>query len=265
MNGKPMKTRVAIADDERPARLRVRRLVEQRGDLEVVGEADSGPAAVDLVRSHTPELLFLDLQMPGWGGFEALRNLSPAERPVVVFVTGFDVVALDLLEASAVSYLLKPYADDYFDAALRRAVESLAGPWQDLWRGRLESALARSAAPRYLERFAVRDDDRVRFVPSTGVDWIEAAADYVLLHGEGTIHSIRTTMQALDDTLRPDEFLRVHRSHIVRADRVDYLEPHPRGEDVLVLRDRTRIKVGRTYREVVRGRFGAVGVLLAEH
>ncbi|MFN0178961.1 MAG: LytR/AlgR family response regulator transcription factor [Gemmatimonadales bacterium] len=260
-----MRTRVAIVDDERPARLRVRRLLEQRGGLEVVGEADSGPAAVELVRSHTPELLFLDLQMPGCGGFEALRSLAPAERPVVVFVTGFDVVALDLLEASAVSYLLKPYPDDDFADALRGALESLAGPWQDLWHGRLRSLLARSAGPHYLERFAVRHDDRVRFLPSAAVGWIEAAADYVLLHGEDTIHTIRTTMQALDDTLRPDEFVRVHRSHIVRADRVDYLEPHPRGEDVLVLRDRTRVKVGRTYREAVRGRFGAVGALLAEH
>lgn len=256
-----MTLRVIIADGERPHRLRIRRLLELRSGYTVVADADSGPAVVDAVQRHRPDLLFLDLQMPGCGGIEALRTLDPAVRPVVVFSTGFDQMALSALEASSVGYLLKPYSDHRFEEAIVRAESAITGEWRELWEGRLRGLLGASVddRPVPLERFAVRDHDRVVMMPASEVDWIEAAADYVRLHRGDDSFQVRMTMQAVEQRLDPAIFLRVHRSHIVRVDRVVSIHTPVHGEEVLVLRGQTRVRVGRTYRQTVRARLGRAG------
>lgn len=250
--------RTIVADDERPARERLHRLLESRPNYPVVAEADSGPKVVELVRLHRPDLLFLDVQMPGCTGLEALRNLEPAERPVVVFATAFDQYALDAFEANAIGYLLKPYTDERFEEALRRASQQVVGGRRDLWEGRLGALLEAASAGRsqYLERFAVKQRDRVLIVPVEEVDWIEAATDYLKLHRRGERLLVRSPLHVVAEQLDPTAFLRVHRSHIVRLDRVVSIESSFHGEDVLLLRDRSQVPVGRTYREAVRTRLG---------
>ena len=256
-----MTIRVIIADDERPHRLRIRRLLDLRSGYTVEAEADSGPAVIDAVQRHRPDLLFLGFQMPGCGGIDALRALDPAVRPVVVFSTGFDQVALNTLEACSIGYLLKPYSDDRFEEVLVRARSVISGEWRELWEGRLRALLGGSGGdrPPPLERFAIRQHDRVVMVPASEVDRIEAAADYVRLHRGDDSYQVRMTMQEVEQRLDPAIFLRVHRSHIVRVDGVVSIHTPAHGEEVLELRGQTRVRVGRTYRRAVRERLDGAG------
>jgi two-component system, LytTR family, response regulator len=254
--------RVLIADDEGPARARVRSLIAASDQFALMGESDSGPTTVIALRQLRPDLLFLDVQMPGITGIEALRRVSPDERPVTVFTTAFEQYALEAFEASAIDYLLKPYTDERFQEALGRAEQLLRGREIDRWRQQL-SALLRSmqtaephAVPpdRYLTRFAVRHVDRIAFIEAATVDWIEASGDYIELHVGRTRHLVRMTMAEAAERVDPHRFVRIHRSTIVQLDRVSGLEPSVTGEDVILMRDGTRLKVSRRYRHPMRQR-----------
>jgi two-component system LytT family response regulator len=256
--------RVLIADDEAPARARLRSLIASADRFELAGEAESGPSTLAALQKLTPDLVFLDVQMPGMTGIEALRLVDASERPITVFTTAFEQYALDAFEASAIDYLLKPYTDERFHEALGRAETLLRGRDVDLWRRQMAALLALvsdaegSVAPRerYLSRFAVRHADRVTIVEVAAVDWIEASGDYLELHVGRARHLVRMTMTEVDERLDPERFLRIHRSTAVQLDRVAGLEPSVAGEDVVVLRDGTRLRVSRRYRHPLRERLG---------
>jgi two-component system LytT family response regulator len=264
----PPELTAVIADDEPLARGRILELLKRHASVRVVTQCATGTATIEAVRELSPDLLFLDVQMPGLNGFEVLAALRPEERPVVIFSTAYDEYALAAFEVHAVDYLLKPYADERFDQALRRAERAVHAERLTQWHDRLQSFLtdvgagsrARAGEPvaqgDCLARFAVRTGDRFTVIEAARVDWIEAARDYVRLHVGGEIHLIRAAMAKLEQRLDPVRFLRIHRSTIVQCSRIRELFPDQHGDYVAVLEGGTRLRVSRRYREEALRRLG---------
>jgi two-component system LytT family response regulator len=250
------KMRVLIADDEPLARERLRTLLAAEPWLEIVAECPSGTDAIAAIDSIQPDLVFLDVQMPGATGFEVIEAVGADRMPPVIFVTAFDRYALRAFDVHALDYLLKPFDRERFEVALGRARQQLERkPDGDLERRLL--ALVQDLKPtNRLERFVIKSGGRVFFVRADEIDWIEAAGNYVKLHVAGEAHLFRETMSALESRLDPDTFFRIHRSHIVNIERVKELQPWFNGEYVVFLRNGTRLTLSRGYREKLQERIG---------
>lgn len=258
---------VLVADDEAPARRRLRDLLRPHPTIEVVAECASGTAAARAMRQQAPALAFLDVQMPGCSGLDALQQVPPAERPVVIFTTAYDAFAIAAFEAHALDYLLKPFSDERFEEALSRATEHVRAQRMAGMAERLKTLLGETrtfgpaeesaGAEPYPARLTVRGPHRTHVVPVATIDWIAADRDHVTIHAAGEQFRMRTTLRDLVARLDPATFVRVHRSTIVRTDRIESLEPAFRNEDIAVLADGTRLTVSRTYRAAVRRALGA--------
>ncbi|HEX2079342.1 MAG TPA: LytTR family DNA-binding domain-containing protein [Longimicrobium sp.] len=246
--------RVLIADDEPPARARLRRLLAADPRVELAGEAASGTEAVELIERLRPELVFLDIQMPGADGFGVLQAVDPAVLPHVVFVTAYDEYALRAFEVHAVDYLLKPFDADRFRTALARAMERVrartpAGADAGL-EERIRRVLAEARpAPAYLERVLVRAGTRAVFLRVDEVDWLQAEENYVRLHAGRESYLVRGTLAGLEERLDPARFIRVHRSHIVNVASIRELHPWSHGDWMIVLRDGRELMLSRRYRD----------------
>jgi two-component system LytT family response regulator len=245
-----MSTRsVVIADDEPLARERVRMMLERHPVYEIVAQCGDGQATVEATIEHKPELVFLDIKMPGLDGFEVLAALGElSTTPAVVFVTAFESFALQAFNVSAVDYLLKPFDVARFDQAIGRAEARLAtaaGAAIDPGlRGFLETLRSERSYP---ERFLVRGPTHLYFVRAEDIEWVDAQGNYVRLHAGGRAHFVRDTMKVFETRLHPDRFLRVHRSIIINIDHVQRLEPHGHGEYVITLHDGTRVTSSRAH------------------
>ena len=251
------RTRVLIADDEPLARERLRTLLGGEDWVEVVAECQNGTEAVESIAKLQPDLVFLDVQMPGATGFQVIDAVGPARMPLVVFVTAFDKYALRAFDVHALDYLLKPFDRERFGQALARARHQLERRTNgDLERRLLELVQdLKSSSPR-LERFVVKAGGRVFFVRADEIDWIEAAGNYVKLHVASDAHLFRETMNALEAQLDSEIFFRIHRSHIVNIERVKELQPWFNGEYVVFLKNGTRLTLSRGYREKLQERIG---------
>jgi two-component system, LytTR family, response regulator len=251
------RVRVLVADDEPLARERLRTLLAREDWVEVVGECPDGTHAIDAIGRLQPDLVFLDVQMPGASGFEVIDAVGPAHMPLVVFVTAYDQYALRAFDVHALDYLLKPFDRDRFQEALLRARQQLERrPSGDLERRLLELVQDLKPSAHRLERFVIKSGGRVFFVRADEIDWIEAAGNYVKLHVGGEAHLFRETMNALESQLDADIFFRIHRSHIVNIERVKELQPWFNGEYVVFLRSGTRLTLSRGYREKLQERIG---------
>lgn len=242
--------RVLIVDDEPLAREGIRLHLEDQPDIEVIGECGDGEAAVAAILEHNPDIVFLDVQMPGLDGFGVLEKLRSKPMPEVVFVTAYDQFALQAFESHALDYLLKPFDADRFTRALDRIRTHLRG------RRRLEadSRLIRMLddlrnRPQYVERLVVRSGGRILILRIDDIDYIEAAANYVKLHVAGRVYLLRETMTQMERQLDPERFVRIHRSTIVRVDRIRMLEPLFQGDFMVVLEDGSRLPSSRGYRD----------------
>jgi two-component system, LytTR family, response regulator len=242
--------RAIIVDDEPLAREGVRLHLEAETDIEIVGEAGSGEEAVTLVETLRPDLLFLDVQMPGLDGFAVLDAIGPQHMPMTIFTTAYDEFALRAFDAHAIDYILKPYDAERFRMAIERARMHLTGRRKAYIDERLDSLLEElRTRNQYLERLVVRANGRILILRVAEIDWIEAASNYVRLHAGGKEFLLRETMTALESKLDPMDFVRIHRSTIVRVDRIRELEPLFQGDYVVVLDDTTRLTSSRGYRE----------------
>jgi two-component system LytT family response regulator len=249
-------TRVLIADDEPLARERLRMLLAGQTWLQIVAECQNGTEAIEAIDRLHPDLVFLDVQMPGATGFEVIEAVRPDRMPLIVFVTAFDKYALRAFDVHALDYLLKPFDRERFGQSLARARQQLERPGNgDLERRLLALVQDLRAAPR-LERFVIKSGGRVVFVRADEIDWIEAAGNYVKLHVGRDAHLFRETMSTLESRLDPDTFFRIHRSHIVNIERVKELQPWFNGEYVVFLRSGTRLTLSRGYREKLQERIG---------
>ena len=254
---RPARIRALVVDDEPLARERLRMLLASEDWLEIVHECADGLSAVSAIQKLRPDLVFLDVEMPGATGFDVIEAIGADRMPFVVFVTAYDKYAIKAFDVHAVDYLLKPFDRERFHKALARARQQL----EQRSSGELERrllALVNDLKPAHqrMERFVVKSGGRVFFVRAEEIDWIEAAGNYVKLHVGAEAHLFRETMNALEARLNPDTFYRIHRSHIVNIERVRELQPWFNGEYVVFLKSGTRLTLSRGYREKLQERIG---------
>ncbi|MFN9117618.1 MAG: LytR/AlgR family response regulator transcription factor [Gemmatimonas sp.] len=280
-----MRVRVLIVDDEALARQRVGRLLPKARAGDVVGEAESGHEAVTMIRALQPDLVCLDVQMPGLDGFGVLREVDGGPVPMVLFVTAYDEHAQRAFDVHAVDYVLKPVDADRFRAAFDKARKQRANAVAAERLGELLDTVRRladggapgeaagaavpgptaagasvgaapSASGRYASRILVKQDGRMFFVKTTEIDWIEADRNYVKLHVGKTAHTIRERISHLEETLDPRLFVRIHRSTIVNLNRVREMQQWFSGDYVVILEDGTRLRLSRHYRDRVERQVG---------
>jgi two-component system, LytTR family, response regulator len=251
------KIRTLVVDDEMLARERVLSLLQQESDVEVVGQCSDGGEAVAAIDEQAPDLVFLDVQMPGCDGFEVLKQVNPERMPTVIFVTAYDEYALRAFEVHALDYLLKPFGKDRFQQTLRHAREALEGRRAgDLGRRLLAMVHDIKPEPQRVERLVVKSGGRVFFLRTDEIDWIEAAGNYVRLHLGQESHLFRETMNRMESRLDARRFARIHRSRIVNTERIKELQPWFNGDHVVILRDGTRLTLSRGYKEKLQQRLG---------
>jgi two-component system LytT family response regulator len=247
---------VLIVDDEPLARQNIRALLKHDLDIELIKECGGGAEAVRIIQKQRPDLLFLDIQMPEMSGFDVLRKLDSEKLPSIIFVTAFDEYAVEAFEVHALDYLLKPFTDQRFEQALRRAksqieqreIHDISKRLIALLEDR-EKASASLQRSQYLSRLMIKQESRVFFLKVDEIDWIEAADYYVELHVGRKSHLLRQTMGDMEAKLDPQKFVRIHRSAIVNLDRVKEMHPHFNGEHIVVLHDGTELKLSRSRRE----------------
>jgi two-component system LytT family response regulator len=241
--------RTLIVDDEPLGRERIRSLLRQDPDIEVVGECGDGRQAIAAIDDLQPDLLFLDVQMPEIDGFAVLEAIRPERMPSVVFVTAYDRYAVKAFEVHALDYLLKSFDRDRFQAAVGRAKDRVRrardGQVTDRLAGLLESLQERQ---KFLARILVRSSARIIFLPVDELDWAEAADNYVRLHAGKDAHLVRETLQAFARRLDPATFLRIHRSTLVNVNRIRELRPLFHGDYAVRLKDGTELTLSRRFR-----------------
>ena len=266
----PAPIRVLIVDDEPLGRRRVAGLVRKERGVEIVGMIGDGVSAVEAIRSLAPDLVFLDVQMPGMTGLEVVRTIGPADMPATVFVTAYDKHALAAFDLAAIDYLVKPFDDERFAESFLRARRMARLEDASRLRDRLLAVLQETggqaptvktptragarAGARYLERIPVESRGKVRFIPVSDIDYILASGPYAELVVGDRKHLIREAMQNLENQLDPARFFRVHRSAIVQLDRVDALLKAPSGDCDVQLRNGVKIKLARSRREELEKR-----------
>ena len=253
-----------IVDDEELARRGLEIRLEKYTDIEICAQSRNGREALEAVREHAPDIMFLDVQMPGMDGFEVLRSLSTSNMPAVIFVTAYDEFALKAFDANALDYLLKPINDDRLAEAIERARHDSDEKQANEHRSKLlkfvcdltgeelslDAALQAASGnrERYPERLAIRDGKETTCIDVDAIDWIDAAGDYMCVHADGSTHVLRGTMKHLEELLNPEVFIRVHRSAIVNRHRVKSMRPHRNGEYFLSLDGNIELKLSRKYK-----------------
>ena len=259
-----MKIRTVIADDEELARRGLKALAQRCEDLELICECRNGRETVEAIQRHRPDLVFLDVQMPGKTGFDVISDIAGTHRPHVVFVTAYDKFALRAFEVHALDYLLKPVNEERFDAALTRvrwamshaAEEATVSPDRH---GPADLQPATSPRPRgaVVDRLPIKVDGRIVVIRVADIDWIEAERDYVSVNVGSKTWLMRETIAALELRLALSGFVRIHRSTLVNVERVKELRPQDKGEYTVVLHDGTELKLTRHYRASVERLVGA--------
>jgi two-component system LytT family response regulator len=251
-----VKLRALIVDDEPPARGKIRKFLEARGDVQIVAEAGDGVEAVEKLLELRPELVLLDIQMPRGDGFDVLREVYPQHKPMVIFTTAYDAYAIRGFEVEALDYLLKPFTAERLNRAVDRALRNLgAGAEIEDRVRRLLHGLDRSE--QRPQRLLVRGQGRLFFLNASEVEWIEAEEKYVLLHARSGRHLIRQSISALEARLAPASFVRIHRCYLLNLEALKEVVPWGQGDCVAILKSGTRLNVGRSYKERLLAAMGA--------
>jgi two-component system LytT family response regulator len=234
--------RALLVDDEVLARLALRQALESHPDVTVVGECGNAAEAMQAAQALKPDLMFLDIRMPGLDGFKLLHELQPDALPMVVFATAYGQHALRAFDANALDYLLKPIDQDRFDRTMARVKRH--------WRGMQPPAGDGTTASHkpWLQRLSVHVGEHIRVIAVDEIDWIGAEGNYVRIHAKGAVHLHRETLRHLQEVLDPAKFLRIHRGIVVNVDRVHEIHPLFNGNAEVVLRDGTRLNLSRRFR-----------------
>jgi two-component system, LytTR family, response regulator len=229
--------RVLIVEDEEHARRYLRELLEDDPQIEVVGESSNGVEGVQQIGQLSPDIVFVDVQMPGLDGFGMIDQIAGARLPLFVFVTGYGEYAVKAFEIEAVDYLCKPFDKERLSLSVERAVR------------RLNSAVPSAGESQWLSRLSIKDDERILFVPVDEIVWIEAANKYVVIHTPHGTHIARQTIQGLEEKLNPREFVRTHRSALVRKSAVRGMHPQIHGDYTIRLSNGEEAPLSRSFRE----------------
>ncbi len=257
-----------IVDDESLARKGLALRLQNMETVQLLGQCSNGIEALDAISEYSPELIFLDIQMPGMDGFEVVRRMQADNAPMVVFVTAFDDYAIDAFEVHAVDYVLKPIENDRLAQAVERALalreqrdsvqskQKLVAMMADMT-GNSAQAIESMAAEteggsRYADRLTIKDGANITVVKVADIDWVDAAGDYMCIHVQGKTHIMRITMKQLTEMLNPGVFLRIHRSTLVNANMITGAQTLANGEYLLNLREGAPLKVSRGHKEAVK-------------
>ncbi len=261
--------RALIVDDENLARRGLKLRLQEFDNIEIVGECCTGKEALSATAELSPDILFLDIQMPGMDGFEVIQHLQGDSMPMVVFVTAYDQYAIDAFKVHAIDYILKPADETSLAAALDRAREHKRQQDSSSDKARLLSMIGdlthqhpehvqrlldegKPLGNRYPEKISIKDGQNITRVLSKDIAWVDAAGDYMCIHEGSQIHVMRITMKELEQQLDPEVFQRIHRSTIVNLDRVEKVSAHINGEYQLTLDSGDRLKMSRSYKEKVK-------------
>ncbi len=248
--------RVLLVDDESLAREMLREMLQDDPQVTIVGESCNGREALEAIRAHSPDLIFLDVQMPELGGFEVLEALGK-EIPQVIFVTAYDQYAVRAFEVHALDYLLKPFDQERFDISWQRAKAQILRDRDGGTDQRILALLEEmKAGNKYLERLVIKASGRIYFLETAEIDWIEAEGNYVSVHSAKKSHLLRETISSLEAQLDPKKFVRIHRSSIVRIDRIQELQPWFHGEYRIILQDGTQLTLSRNHRDKLQEALG---------
>jgi len=247
--------RTLIVDDEPVARRGIRQQLRSEADVEIIGECANGREAVAAIKKQTPDLLFLDVQMPLLDGFGVVSAIGVDNLPAVVFVTAYDQHAIRAFEVNALDYLLKPIDHDRFQKTLMRVRRQMDGAKTEPLEKKLASLLrhleeskSENERAKYSERIAIKESDRVLFLGVDKIDWISAQGNYIQIHTAGSTHLLRETMNGIESKLDPEKFVRIRRSTIVCIERIKELQPLFNGEYAVILRNTTQLTSSRRYR-----------------
>ena len=258
----PAKIKTLIVDDEPLARRNLRVLLERDPQIEILDECRNGREAVKAINTLSPDLIFLDIQMPEMDGFDVLARVGPEHIQAIIFVTAFDQYALKAFDVHALDYLLKPFDDERFVRALERAKSQIAAREINQLSGRLLALLEERETERkgstrderYLTRLMIKASSRMMLLKVDEIDFIEADGNYAKLHAGRKTHLLREKMNDLEGRLDPAKFVRIHRSIIVNLERIKEMHPHFNGDYVVVLEDGRQLKLSRTRREQLEAR-----------
>jgi two-component system LytT family response regulator len=251
------KIHTLVVDDEPLARERLTSLLSAEADIEVVGQCRDGEEAVTAIVDHTPDLVFLDVQMPAMNGFDVIDAVGPERMPLVIFVTAYDQHALKAFQVRALDYLLKPFDRERFEQALQRARAHIQrDDTGDIGRRLLALVKDLRRDKPKTDRLVVKSGGRLFFLRADEIDWIEAAGNYVRLHVGPASHLLRETMNAIEGRLDGEKFIRIHRSRIVNMERIQEMQPWLNGEYAILLRTGTRLTLSRGCREKLQERLG---------
>ena len=257
-----------IVDDEELARKGLALRLAEFDDIEILQQCENGREAIAAILEHEPDIVFLDIQMPGMTGFDLIGEIQQEIMPMVIFVTAYDAYAVDAFKVHAVDYLLKPVEADRLAEAIgklreRKAQQEVSDDKQKLLElvvsltGKSASAVGEMLESgeelvEHADRLAIKDGSSITFVPVRDIDWVDAAGDYMCVHAKGETHIMRTTMKELEAKLDPSIFQRVHRSTIVNLERVEKVSSHINGEFYLNLSCGSSLKMSRSYKEKVK-------------
>lgn len=264
-----MSLRALIVDDEELARRGLLRRLETLPNVEVIGQASNGFEAVEMIGELNPDVVFLDIQMPGMNGFDVIAKLQSDTLPLIVFTTAYDEYAVDAFKVHAIDYLLKPVEIDRLTDAVTRAAERLSYEKSDSSKQALLDLMmsATTKHPKEIsatdtentkkgdtwpEKIAIKDGSDITLIRVADIEWVDAAGDYMCVHAQGNTHIMRITMRQLSEKLNPDVFLRVHRSTIVNVNLITGAQALTNGEYTLTLSNGTKLKVSRSYRDVIK-------------
>lgn len=244
--------RTLIADDEPLARKGIRVRLEPQHDIDIVGEATDGEEAVEIIQTLKPDLVFLDVRMPGIDGFQVLERVASVHIPLTIFVTAYDSYAIRAFEVHAIDYLLKPLSEERLNAALQHVRHELLlrdelEASQNRLLRLLESVRGAGQDSHFSKRFVVRDKDKFVIVAAEDLDWIESAANYVELHSGKKLFLVRETMRTIESRLDPNQFVRIHRSTIVNISRIKEITREWTGDFEVMLLDGTKLRMSRSY------------------
>jgi two-component system, LytTR family, response regulator len=252
-----MKIRTLIVDDMPLSRQRTRRYLTSEADVEIVGESGDAETALQAIDSLNPDLVLLDIQMPGMNGLELLEKIPAGRRPAVVFITAFDEFAVPAFAAHAVDFLLKPFDRERVSKVMGRVREYLEAKPATAAPPTASASVTESKGP-YLNRFAVKSVGRTVFVATDSVDWLETAGNYICLHAGKETHLVRETMNQIEAQLDPSQFVRIHRSTMVRIEAIREVQPLFNGDRAVILRDGSKLTMSRSYRDKAKAALGAV-------
>lgn len=244
------KIKALIVDDEPLARDRIRQLLKDDPDIEIVGECSNGQEAVVAIQSENPDLVFLDIQIPELNGFEVIQSIGVDKMPCVIFITAFDTFALNAFEVHALDYLLKPIDVERFQQTVARAKQFIQNIQLSQLTDRLNHLLITlKSDKRYLSRFTIKIGKTIYSLKAESIDWIESAGNYVMLHAGKEKHIYRTTMKCLEHVLDPEKFVRIHRTRIVNIDAIKELQQLDYNEFLIVLKNGQKLPLSDSYKQ----------------